>query len=227
MNRVLPSAEDILSLALQSLPPLPRIIQYEDDYEDRIRSIHVEDAENFAELHLSGQVLRLHFSKFEPRIRPLLRAFLLLGLQTLSPASIQNLYKNLIRVAADDIEQLALSMPMDAKASWPTLLARYPEEVTLSIKSLVGFLCQVRFIHWTPLHADFVRTALSVPAARDAYSTVRSGDRFLSIDEESRLVRWLDDAVLSAQGHSAQRCRRCGSWAPLGAEPMGVPERRP
>ncbi|WP_271009428.1 tyrosine-type recombinase/integrase [Paucibacter sp. B51] len=197
MILALPIASDHFAQALRTLPPLPRIIQYEDDYDERIRSIHVEDAENFAELHLSGKPTKLNFSKFAPRTRPLLRSFLLISLQTLSPASVQNYYKNLIRIDGDDVELLALSRPMDAKASWPVMLAKYSEEIAFVLKALVAFLCQARIGQWTPLHADFVRKALAVPKGRDAYASVRAGDCFLSTDEEARLVRWIDDAARS------------------------------
>jgi len=198
MIRTAPNANDKFVLALQSLPQLPRIIQYEDDYDERIRSIDVEESEDAADLHLSGVVSKLHFRKFGPRTRPLLRSFLFFSLQTLSPASVRNYYKHLIRVDGDDIEFLALSKPMDAKASWPIMLAKYSAEMALVVKALVSFLCLTRFGQWTPLHSDFVRTALSVPKGRDAYASVRAGDCFLSTDEEARLVRWIDNTARSA-----------------------------
>lgn len=198
MIQTAPTAQDKFALALRSLPQLPRIIQYEDDYDERIRSIHVEESEDAADLHLSGEVAKLHFSKFEAGTRPLLRSFLLISLQTLSPATVQNYYKHLIRIDGNDIEFLALCKPMDAKASWPVMLAKYSEEAAIILKALVAFLCQIRFCQWTPLHADFVRTALSVPKGRDAYASIRAGDCFLSTDEEARLVRWIDDTAQSA-----------------------------
>ncbi len=190
-------AEDRFARCLELLPPLPRIVQYEDDYAEKIRAVAVETCFDTLDLHTSGTVTKLHFIKFHERVRPLIRTYLLAALQTLAPETIGNIYKSLLRLSVADVELFAMATPLEAKSEWPGVTVRYPIEVALSLKWFVSFLCDIRFGHWTPIHNDFIRVALTVPG-RDAYATVRSGDCFLGVDEEARLVRWLDEATLAA-----------------------------
>jgi hypothetical protein len=48
------------------------------------------------------------------------------------------------------------------------------------------------------LHAEFVTRALFVKQG-DTYASVRSGDAFLTIEEEAYLVRWMDQSALKAE----------------------------
>lgn len=67
--------------ALATLPELPKIIQYEDDYDEVTRTIKVSESDVQAPLHVSGSVVYVRFHRMNERVRPLLRTYLLTAIQ--------------------------------------------------------------------------------------------------------------------------------------------------
>ena len=189
------STPDEFLLAVAALPRLPKVIRYEDDYCEKIRSLDVGRSIEVILLHNSGAETTLRLDRLDPRVRPLIRVFLLLNLQVMAAASVRSYFRALIQVAGCDIEEVAMAQPLRVKTMWPGLIARYSAATLIALRRLLTFLCEVRFASWTPLHEHFVSTVLPVHT-RGAYSTVRSGDAFLAIEEEARLVRWIDAAAL-------------------------------
>jgi len=183
--------------AIAGLPPLPRVIDYEDDYDEVIRTIKVADCEIQAVIHVSGDSKYLQFFKLDNRVRPLVRAYLLSSLQEQAPISVLNRYNTLLSISPVDIEQLAMAKPMHARAVWSVVSVKYPRPSLVALKVLLGFLCRIRFASWTPQHVDLVSYALRVGSI-DTYATVRSGDCFLTLHEEVALVRWIDATAQDA-----------------------------
>lgn len=184
--------------AVAALPPLPKVIHYEDDYEEKVRQIKVDECEETLTLHISGKPYTLRFLRFDIRIRELIRNFLLYLTQERAPGTVEWYFGTLPGISSSDIEKAALSEPLHLRRMWPELTAKYSSDELIGLKGLLAFLCIVRFGPWTPLHAEFVSGALYVHS-RDMYSTVRSGDAFLTIDEEAKLVRWIDAAAMHSQ----------------------------
>lgn len=185
-------------MAVAALPPLPSIIHYEDDYDEVERTLKISECHGAAYVHASGEVVFIQFTRFGDRVRLLVRHFLLMSLQNLAPSSVIYYYNLLLKISALDLEQVAALQPMQVKNIWGRLMVNYPGQIPGALKSFIGFLCRVNFLHWTPLHADFVSFALHV-GRNDRYSVVRSGNCFIDAPDEARLVRWIDDAALKAQ----------------------------
>ncbi|MEX3920525.1 site-specific integrase [Paraburkholderia sp. BR10872] len=61
-------------------------------------------------------------------------------------------------------------------------------------KTLLRLLCAHRLCGWSPTYEEFVRSSLPGPAG-NSHAGVRSGDVFLSVDEEAAIVRHLDEVV--------------------------------
>lgn len=132
-----------------------------------------------------------------------MRVFLLFSLQTKAPHSVVNLFATTAPIPSTVLEGLAMAEPLTARREWSAIVALYSSDSCSSFKALLAFLCQVRFGHWTPLHAGFVSRALLVKG-RDPYSTVRSGESFLTIGEDAKLVRWIDAQAAMALTLSKQ-----------------------
>lgn len=184
--------------AVTALPPLPKLIHYEDDYDEKVRSIKVDECLDSVTLHVSGATETLIFIRFDERIRQLMRFFLLISLQDKAPRTVSWYFYLLTKIAVTDIENSALCEPIRFKDGWTELTAKYSSDALVALKGLLAFFCEVRFALWTPLHNEFVSRALPVKQ-RDPYATVRSGEAFLTIDEEASLVRWIDQSALQAE----------------------------
>jgi integrase len=185
---------DQFAASIAVLPPLPRVIHYEDDYDEKLRSIVVEKSVDSVVLVVSGTSRVLNFLRFDNRIRQLIRIYLLSLISDKAPESVVTYYGLLIGISTEDIETTASIDPRNLKNLWPALTVKYSSSELVALKGLLVFLCEVRFKSWTPLHADFVSRALPVKQ-RDNYASVRSGDAFLNIEEEVLLIRWIDEAV--------------------------------
>lgn len=187
--------DDPFLAEISTLPPLPTIIGYEDDYDEKVRFLKVAQCADSMTTHDSGNTITLNFMRFDERIRPLMRVFLLSSLQTKSARTVGWYFGTSTGLDAADIEAAAMCVPRNFQTLWSGLTASYSSDALSALKGLLAFLCEIRFAWWTPLHSAFVSRALPVKQ-RDRYASVRSGDAFLDIQEEAKLVRWLDSAAL-------------------------------
>lgn len=178
--------------AVAGLPPLPKVINYEDDYDEKVRSVKVESSQQSYSIYVSGRMHTLSFMQFEERVRQFLRTYLLFSLLRSATISLLRTHNALARVSAEDIELIASSTPIEVQKSWPRLTLKYSFYELTAAKGLLAFLCRLNFMNWTSDYATFVSRALTLPV-KGTYATVRSGDAFLTIEEESKLVRWFDD----------------------------------
>lgn len=182
--------------AIAALPPLPRVIVCEDGFGERNWSIRPEDTEKSIALVCDGQSLNIDLLKFAPRIRPLIRYFTIHSLMSKAMKTVYTDVWGLYPVPAETIEAVATATPVDLRLAWPAYVDGQPYYVQAALKLFVFFLCNVGFAAWSPLYRDFAGRAL-VTAKKDSYAVVRSGAAFLSVHEESSLVRWIDDTALN------------------------------
>lgn len=187
---------DFFAAAITALPPLPRSIQYEDEFSEKIRSIESNASHEQAVIWMMGSSFTLRFEKFDVRIREVVRSFLLMSLVDYAPGTVLFLYRNLRLIAAKTIEEVALADPPTLQRRWANVVIDLAGETQTSLKMFVSFLCNCNFGAWKAYHRDFVS---HLPTAqRDPYSVVRAGDCFLGIEEEAQLVRWLDRTAACA-----------------------------
>ena len=196
-----PNVVDRYAEAVVLLPPLPKAISHEDEYDERVRSVKPEACLDSLTLHVSGEKRVLRFTRFGAEIRPLIRHHILSSVMEVAPISVCKYFSSLCEISTEDIKCSVLCEPLRLKGDWPALTAKYSSDALQALKGLLAFLCRVRFASWTPLYATFVSSALPIQA-RDSHITVRSGDAFLTIEEEAMMVRWMDGAALNAQSIS-------------------------
>ena len=183
--------------AIAELPPLPRVIVCEDDFDEQNWLVRTDDAEEHIRIAYDGQRLNIDLLKFDARIRPLIRYYAIYSLMSKSMKSVYSDVSGLYSLSAETLEAVATATPADLRVAWPTYVEDQPYYVQMALKLFVFFLCNVEFAGWSPLYRDFAGSAF-VTTQKDKYAAVRSGDAFLSVREESSLVRWIDDAVLNA-----------------------------
>jgi hypothetical protein len=183
--------------AIAELPLLPKVIVCEDDFDEQNWLVKTEDAAEHITIAYDGQRLNIDLLKFDARVRPLIRYYAIYSLMRKSMKSVYGEVSGLYSLSAETIEAVATATPADLRAAWPAYVKDQPYYVQFALKLFVFFLCSVEFAGWSSLYRDFAGSALVI-TQRDKYAAVRSGDAFLSVHEESSLVRWIDDAVLNA-----------------------------
>lgn len=182
---------DYFKQAVDALPLLPKTIQYEDDYDEVVRSLKDSETTKFLPLFVNGSLVKLDWSVFHLRVRPLLRVFLILSLQTHSPATVKFRFYQLCAISAEDLERAASSTATDLRDAWPEFCTKYSTHTLKGLRSLLQFLCSVRFMAWSAYYREFVIRALHL-RANTGSGALNGGESILEITEEVQLVRWID-----------------------------------
>jgi len=194
-------ADHWLAQVVRQLPTLPPLLRYYDDFDDVTRVIHSPaDATVFA-LHINGDVRYLDFSPYEHSYAMLLRhLFAHLLTEDLHVSTVAKYLSAAKDFSHAEIMALLMVGPEECIPCWMTLRAAdKPTKAYGFAKALLRLLCRYRLRGWNPEYREFLGAALPNPAY-DKYAGVRTGDVFLSVEEEAVIVRYLDETVQTVQG---------------------------
>jgi integrase len=183
-----------------NLPALPSVIRYYDDFDDQLRSIQNPSiAERFS-VHIDGRVVHIDFDTVPEHLAVLLKHVFLHTLgQGLAPSSAAKYTLGGRHLSKKDFIHLLDAGPTGVASFWMALSARrLPVDAYTCAKSILKLLCKYRLKEWSDSYLDVV-AALPLPF-KDKYAVVRSGEAFLSVDEEASVVRYLDEAAQRSTG---------------------------
>lgn len=195
-----PHADPIDAL-LSALPTLPPTIRYYDDFDDCVRSIPTPVDVDVFEYKYDGQRGSFDFARFDNSCGRLLKHLFayVLG-EDYSVSTAVHAVTGAIHLSRDEIASAITATPIGIQQFWTVLRAKaLPKTAYSCLKTLLHMLCIHRLNGWSRSYLEFL-SALPWPA-RDPYAGVRSGDVFLLVDEEARIVRYLDE--IAAQVVSA------------------------
>lgn len=184
-----------LDRVLELLPALPRTVRYYDDFDDKSRVISAFGEAHTLELHINGQKLRLYVGRFPAPYAALQKHLLvfLLG-RDLHISTCFNVLAAAVQLDMRDVDRIVVAGPTRISTIWMTLRAsQLSMHAYRFVKALLRLLCAHRLFGWSESYLTYISTALPGPAS-DKYAGVRSGDVFLSVDDEASIVRYLDGA---------------------------------
>ena len=193
-------ADHWLDQVVRQLPALPPLLRYYDDFDDATRVIHAPaDATVFA-LHINGGMQYLDFAAYGHSYATLLKhVFVHLLSENLHVSTATNYLQAVKHLSYAEVVALLMAGPENCVSSWMALRAAQKISPAYGCaKALLRLLCHYRLCGWSPRYSEFVGVALPWPA-RDKYAGVRTGDVFLSVEEEAVIVRYLDEAVQAVQ----------------------------
>jgi integrase len=182
----------VMGKILDALPPNPEVVQYYDEFGETLRSIP-----NFVEVkeivvQYSGLKQAVDFSHFGKEYGALLKHFIVYLVQ--QDYNMSTIYKMICcfkLIEVDEINKLFSINPTELKSWWRLVRARnYPKGSYLSLKALLRFQCFFHINGWTQNHIAII-SSLPLPMV-DKYAAIRTGVVFLSIEEEAKIVRYLD-----------------------------------
>lgn len=178
------------------LPKLPSIIRYYDEYNDVYKSIKNPSEIDIWPVVHSGKQENFDFKSFPREIAPLLKSWLSDQILSYSPSTARTRYWALRKVNYDDILDIILTPPSSIKEKWFLLTSKmYSVHAMDSIKSLVRFICRLELLGWSQNYKNYI-SDLPLPV-QDKYISVRTGDVFLRMNEESMLVSYIDSITQS------------------------------
>jgi len=193
-------ADHWLGQVVRQLPALPPLLRYYDDFDAVTRAIHSPADATVFELHINGGMQYLNFSAYEQSYALLLKHLFLYMLSEHQHVSTATNYLQAVKhLSYTEVIALLMAGPENCVSSWMALRATQKTMPTYGvIKALLRFLCHYRLCGWSPEYNEFIGAALPWPA-RDKYAGVRTGEVFLSVEEEAVIVRHLDETVQAVQ----------------------------
>lgn len=180
-----------IDLPLFSVKELPSVIRYYDEFTDKYCSIAAPVHNKTWVIIVGGQENTLEFGKFPSKFCTLLKHWTWYLIQNMAPATVAIRFRCLQDISEEDLNSIIYSSPRSARSTWQLIFSKEYKSLHLaSLKSLLHFLCVLNVGEWSSEYLNFLS---SLPIRTlDKYASVRTGDVFLSVDEEGLLVTHFD-----------------------------------
>ncbi|QSZ56681.1 site-specific integrase [Agrobacterium deltaense] len=194
LERHTPQLLDEIAAITRSLPPLPFVVRYHDDFADETRSIRWDDEET-AVLLLDGTPYRLATNRFT-FAETIMRHVIADWLTRLDPHTVKIYIEAAFKAVRDECPdaffELFICAPQSCRTIWtlkiqPVVSAK----VSFALRALLHSLCRLNIGQWTQPNASIVRSLTSPKV--DRYRVVRAGDCFMPLDQQAIIVGHIDD----------------------------------
>lgn len=181
------------------LPLLPPVIRYYDDFDEKQRSIRDPTTAKYFPVHIDGRVVKVGFDHLPEKLALLIKhVFLYLLGEGLAPSSASKYALGSKAIGEAGIVNLLGAAPTEIGSFWAEFSARdLPTEAYACAKSILRLLCKYRLNQWADSYHGVI-SALPLPF-KDKYAVVRSGEAFISVDDEAAIVRFLDETAIQAE----------------------------
>ena len=186
--------QDLLVEFCALLSPLPSVLRYYDEFDNRLHTIRNPEAESTFEVVCHGSP---HFIKLAGRDSAcsiiLKQVFAMMLKQDLAISTVSSYFSRLPNLLDEDIKDIICSTPLSIGALWKELLSRaHPAGTYMLAKHILHLMCIYRWNGWTSEYRSFLTTTLPLPSV-DKYAAARSGNVFLTAKHEAKLVQFLDE----------------------------------
>jgi integrase len=174
-----------------------------DDYTDEDHTVSDPLALEWL-ISSNGTSRRVKFDRYsaDPALQGLIQAFAADLLVRMAASTVGNYVDALAQVSLIDIIELVECEPDGARTIWDRLRAKSPKNryvhTFIALKALLRFSAERKVGAWSPVYLTFISSSLPLPP-KDKYAAVRSGDVFITIEDESALVRWIEGRAKSAR----------------------------
>jgi len=177
---------------LTNIPPVPAVVRYYDDFSDSYGEVTHAATSDQWQLSFDGRCASLDFLNIDVTLRDLIKVWCSATLARLSPLSTEYYFGRISSLPTDRLIRLLTCKPHDIRSEWKQChSAGINYAQLISLKNLLIFMCEVRIGCWQPQWRDLV-SQLPLPKV-DKYASVRTGDAFLSVDEQAAIVRHIDN----------------------------------
>lgn len=183
---------------LISIPALllPSVVRYHDDYTDKHHSFS-DFSRDIWPIYANGAILNINFDKFieSGPLLIIIKAFVCEMIRTASGVTAGNYIFGLRAISPNDITKLLTTEVSQCRFIWDELLAQQMHVHSYqALKSLLKYSASQKIGAWAPSYISYISSSLPLPS-RDKHAAVRSGDVFIDINAEAKLVRWIHNAA--------------------------------
>lgn len=201
------SALTALRAACASLPALPSVIRYFDDYTETYRSIKAPERHSIWTLMLDGRSKNLDCRLLGKHYMPLLKHVYSVWLRSVEPATAvtraESLGAHIDRVGTTTIDAMLTMTPDAYRRYWiEKVMPIGSFREAIALRAVLHSLCDLSIGPWSADLHPYVRRLEG--ARQDRFRTVRTGECFVPLDQQALIVDYLDDltARLTDQAES-------------------------
>ncbi|MDX1011302.1 tyrosine-type recombinase/integrase [Sinorhizobium medicae] len=185
--------DDVNSLSA-SLPPLPAVIRYFDDFHNEMKSIRDISSGGKISIFVDGLERFIDFDAFGV-LNIVMKHVVVDWFQRLDPTTVvmkvANVLRYISRCGLEPVAYLCVSSPFDSRAYWSTqVLSDVKADESWALRAALHSLCRLNIGHWSPMSASIIR-GLKSPRV-DKYRVARVGDCFLPLDQQAMIVNHID-----------------------------------
>lgn len=198
--------EKHLDNILSDLPKMPSQLRYYDTFNDKLVTVDNPYQTDIWELSKGGNIENMDFSVFSNELKLIMKAWFYDQLISFAVSTALGRYYAIKSIPEDIVSKVLVSTPLKLKNDWDLFLVGDPtRSQSDSLKALMHYLCKFSLGHWTSEYKNFLNTLPVV--FYDKYAKVRAGDVFLKIEEEAKLVAYLDEVsqLCISNNHSKLR----------------------
>jgi len=186
--------------AVASLPPLPSIVRYLDDYSDEWRTIRTPEASEKWSVQYDTLSASLSFSAFvDQSSRALAKHFANYCLGNFSPGHTVQMITGLSKIPEKTTQHWLLEAVERIPSSWEeywnhTLRHKLSQKEAQSAKLFLRFLCEMNIGHLSPGDYAGFSGALTFDWGKH-YKGVEAGTSVISIEQEQAIIEHLDEVA--------------------------------
>ncbi|MGX5845000.1 site-specific integrase [Mesorhizobium sp. ArgA1] len=194
-----------IQAACASLPALPSVIRYFDDYTEKYRSIKEPERHSIWTLVLDGNSRNLDSRVLGKHFVPLLKHVYAVWLASCDPVTVMTRFASLRahigRAGSTTIYPMLVMNPDACRRLWIERIASTaPYWEVGALRAMLHSLCDLGIGSWSADLHPFVRR-LAGPT-QDKFRAVRTGDCFVPLDQQALIVDYLDDLTARLADHA-------------------------
>jgi hypothetical protein len=175
-----------------NIPPLPVAIRYYDDFSDTYGQVKYPDHSDQWSISYDGKQVTLDSRSFDVVISPFIKSWCANQLAIRAPRTTEYYLYGLKQVSLQQFTAIITATPQEVHSAWRIISADQLQYYALeALKSIFSFMCRFSVGPWLPEWLDYV-SMLPLPKV-DKYAGVRTGDVFLSFEEEAAIIRHIDE----------------------------------
>lgn len=175
-----------------NIPPMPVAIRYYDDFSDTYGQVKDPDRTDQWSISYDGKQVTLDFRSFDAVIRPFIKCWCANQLAIRAPRTAEGYLFGLKQVSLQQFTAILTATPQEVRSAWTIISADQLQYYALeALKSIFPFMCRFYIGPWSPEWLDYL-SLLPLPKV-DKYASVRTGDVFLTFEEEAAIIRYIDD----------------------------------
>lgn len=183
--------------ALVNLPPLPSSLRYWDDYLDTYHTIRDLAETDVWTITQDGEKTNFDFNYWPLIYQPLIKSIIIEMSSRLDMSSVSIRFSNLKSISktigVESLMNLLVGLaPHAVLDQWlETILPNCTNLEATTLKTALHSLCIQAIDPWKPGYRDYV-AKLPTPKT-DYYRTVRTGDCFVPLDQQSLIIDYFDE----------------------------------